>query len=107
MVQKLPVTSRTPAWRMFSIAAATLAFIEIGKYKNRVLQMKMGAFNSLFLLGVVGGSVYFASQLINELGTGQYGLGLYVPAVAVISNLVANRFIRRDERLVRDSERLR
>ena len=92
---------------IFTIAAATVAFIEIGKFKNRMLQMKLGALNSLFLVATIGFSLYFASQLIKTYQTGQYGLGMWLPGVAVVCNLLSNRFIRRDEKLVRDSERLR
>ncbi|NJN43252.1 MAG: DUF4293 domain-containing protein [Flammeovirgaceae bacterium] len=38
---------------------------------------------------------------------GEYGLAFWLPAVAMVSNLIANRFIRKDEKLVRDSERIR
>jgi hypothetical protein len=93
---------------MLAIASATLAFIEISKYKNRLTQMKFGALNSLFLAGTIGSAVYFASQLIKALEVGgQYGLGLWLPGAAVVCNLLANRFIRKDERLVRDADRLR
>jgi hypothetical protein len=92
---------------IFSIAAATVAFIEIGKFRNRMLQMKLGALNSLFLVATIGFSLYFASQLIKTFPSGQYGLGMWLPGVAVVCNLLSNRFIRRDEKLVRDSDRLR
>ena len=93
-----------------AIAAATLAFTEITKFKNRLTQIKLGALNSLFLVGVLGSSFYFSNQLMKGLAqgaTGQYGLGMWLPFVAVVCNLLANRFIRRDERLVQDSNRLR
>ena len=92
---------------ILSVAAATMAFTSIRKYKNRVLQMKLGAFNSLFLAGVIGSSLYFAMALMKQFQGGQYGLGFFLPAVSVICNLIANFFIRKDERLVRDSGRLR
>ena len=92
---------------MFAVASATLAFIEIGKYKNRLLQMKLGALNSLFLVATIGLSVFFATQLLKTHQGGQYGLGMWLPGIAVLCNLLANRFIRRDEKLVRDSDRLR
>jgi hypothetical protein len=92
---------------ILAIASATLAFISVRKYKQRVVQMKLGALNSLFLMGTILSSVVFANQLMKSVQGGQYGLGLWLPGVAVICNLVANRLIRRDERLVRDSERLR
>ena len=92
---------------VFAIASITVALIEIGKYKNRMLQMKLGALNSLFLVGTIGCAVYFASDLMKAFKGGDYGLGLWLPGVAVLANLLANRFIRKDEKLVRDSERLR
>ena len=92
---------------VFAIASITVALIEIGKFKNRMLQMKLGALNSLFLVATIGCAVYFASDLMKAFQGGQYGLGLWLPGVAVLANLLANRFIRKDEKLVRDSERLR
>jgi hypothetical protein len=92
---------------ILAVAAITIAIIEIRKYKNRVLQMKLGALNSLFMAGTIACAVIFSNQLIKTFGAGQYGLALWLPGVAVLCNLVANRFIRRDERLVRESNRLR
>ncbi len=93
---------------ILAIAAATVAILSIGKFEDRLLQLKLGALSSLLMTGAIGSAVYFATRLIkaNQLG-GDYGLGMYLPAVAMISNLIANRFIRRDEKLVRDSERIR
>src|SRR5688572_23118010 len=90
--------NRTPIYfpytltAIFAIASATLAFIELGKYKNRMLQMKLGALNSLFLVATIGCALYFASQLIKQFPGGQYGLGMWLPGVAVFCNLLANRF---------------
>jgi hypothetical protein len=89
------------------IAVVTIAFTSIRKYKDRVLQMKLGAFNSLLLVGIIATSVYFSLQLMKKFEGGEYGLGLFLPAGAVVCNMLANFFIRRDERLVRNSERLR
>jgi hypothetical protein len=93
---------------ILAIASVTLSFIEITKFKNRLTQLKIGALNSLFLAGTIGSAFYFASQLSKALaGGGHYGLGMWLPGIAVFCNLLANRFIRKDEKLVRDSDRLR
>lgn len=92
---------------ILAIASITLSIIEIGKYKNRMLQMKLGALNSLFLAGTILSAFLFSNQLTEEFQGGQFGLGLWLPGIAVICNLLANRFIRRDEKIVRDSNRLR
>ncbi|RAW03023.1 DUF4293 domain-containing protein [Pseudochryseolinea flava] len=88
------------------VAAITLAIIEIGRYKNRLLQLKLGALNSLFIAGAMASALYFSYQLHGQLG-GAFGFGLWLPFGAVISNFLSNQFIRRDEKLVRDSDRLR
>lgn len=92
---------------ILAVASITISIIEIGKYKNRMLQMKLGALNSLFLAGTIGSAFIFSNQFAKEFQGGQLGLGLWLPGVAVVCNLLANRFIRRDEKLVRDSNRLR
>jgi hypothetical protein len=92
---------------ILAVASITLSIIELGKYKDRVLQMKLGALNSLFLAGTILSAFIFSNQLSEEFQGGHFGLGLWLPGIAVICNLLANRFIRRDEKLVRDSNRLR
>jgi hypothetical protein len=92
---------------ILAIASATIAFIETGKYKNRLLQMKLGALNSLFMAGTIASAVIFSNQFFKTFENGTYGLALWLPGVAVLCNLLANFFIRRDERLVRESNRLR
>lgn len=94
---------------ILAIASITLSIIGITKYKNRMTQLKIGLLNSLFLVGVIFSSYYFSNDLMKSLnaGRGQYGLGMWLPGIAVICNLLANRFIRKDEKLVKDSNRLR
>ena len=89
------------------IAAATLAFMEIRKFKDRITQIKLGALNSLFIAIAMCAGVYFGTTMIKTFQGGKYGLGLWLPAVAVVCNWAAIRFIKRDEKMVRDSDRLR
>ena len=91
---------------ILAIASATLALISVRRYDNRMLQMKLGALNSLFITGVIASAIIFSNMVKGDYA-GAYGYGLWVPAIAVVCNLVANQFIRRDEKLVRDSNRLR
>lgn len=93
---------------IFGIAAATLAAFEIGKFENRMLQIKIGALNSLFIAGCMGSAAYLSVQVMKEAHVaGNYGISLFFPAVALVCNAIANRFIRKDENLVRDADRLR
>ena len=93
---------------ILGIAAATISMIEIGKFENRLLQLKLGALNSLFMAGCMGSAAYLAIKLIqaNHI-SGSYGVSLFFPAIAMVCNAIANRLIRKDENLVKDSDRLR
>lgn len=90
------------------MAASTIAFIEIRKFDDRILQIKLGTLNSLVLMGVMISAVLLANKMIEAHPINwEYGYGLYIPFVGVTFNWLAVRFIRRDEKLVRDSDRIR
>jgi hypothetical protein len=90
------------------LAAATLAFMELRRFDDRIVQIKMGTLNSLVLMGVMISAVVLANQMTDKFPTQwEYGPGLYIPFVGVTCNWLAVRFIRRDEKLVRDSDRIR
>lgn len=93
---------------ILAIASVVVTIIEITKFKNRLLQIKLGALNSLFMAGTLIASVLMINALMEEAGTsGEYGIALWFPAIAMILNIFANRFIRRDEKLVRSADRIR
>jgi len=63
------------------------------------------------MAGVLGISLYIATSYGNEMlrpeMEGTYKLGFFLPAFALIFNVLSNRFIRRDEKLVRSVDRIR
>ena len=96
---------------MLAIAAAVIALYEILQYKSRLNQMKMGLLNTLVLAALLGTSFYYAiyvgAELVNGTDNGNYEAGFFMPALALLLNALANRFIKRDEDLVRSVDRLR
>ena len=40
-------------------------------------------------------------------GEGSYTIGTWAAFISLVSNLLANRFIKRDEKLVKDADRMR
>ncbi len=92
------------------LVGIVVAVVALFRFRNRMLQLKLGAVNSLVLAGFLGLSVYFTfrmEQMIPLAGEGTYDFGMYLPAAALICNLLANRFIRKDEALVRSVDRIR
>ncbi len=92
-----------------AILSVLIAFIEIFSFKNRMTQIKLGAFNALLISASLVSMVWFTTQL-QELwpdSVGHYAVGVFFPVFALISNMIANRFIRKDERLIKSMDRIR
>ncbi|MFW5760587.1 MAG: DUF4293 domain-containing protein [Cyclobacteriaceae bacterium] len=93
-----------------AILVVVLAIYEITRFDNRLTQLKIGALNSLLMAVVLLLSVWFmieAERDINPAIQGSYQLGLFLPMLAMLFNVIANRYIRKDERLVRSVDRIR
>ncbi|MEQ8241600.1 MAG: DUF4293 domain-containing protein [Cyclobacteriaceae bacterium] len=95
---------------ILAILASGIAIFSIFQYKNRLRQIQLGALNSLFMGSTLGLSYYFSSKGEALISNGQQGVfqaGFYIIAIALIMNSLANRFIRKDENLVRSANRIR
>ena len=94
-----------------ALAAAAVAVREIFLFRNRFGQLKLGMVNLLLIMATFGLQFYFANNVgevaLNPKLEGQFQPAFYLPTLALLLNLLANRFIRRDEQLVRSADRLR
>lgn len=89
---------------------AGIAMYSIFRYDNRLLQMQLSLVNTLLMSGIIGISFYFISLGEKTFGEPKYGsflIGFYLPMAGLIANVLANRFIRKDEKLVRSADRMR
>lgn len=106
------IIEQEPAWYIAVLAslAAVVAVYSIFRYDNRLTQTKLGALNSLLIGITLAVCIWLSLQgdemLISE-SQGTYQIGFYLPAVALVCNMLANRFIRKDEALVRSADRFR
>lgn len=86
-----------------------VALFAIFQYRKRVRQIKLGALNALLIGGtLIAATVttYQAEKMLPD-GDAHYLTGFWLPVAALLFNLLANRFIRRDELLVRSADRFR
>ncbi|UTA67962.1 DUF4293 domain-containing protein [Emticicia sp. 21SJ11W-3] len=96
---------------ILAVVSAGVSIFTIFQYKNRVRQMLFVALNSLIGAALLGATVY----LIQFEGTkyfapeqqGEFGIGFWAAFAALVFNWIANRLIRRDEKIVRDADRMR
>jgi glucan phosphoethanolaminetransferase (alkaline phosphatase superfamily) len=93
-----------------AVLTVIISWIEIFKYKNRLTQIKLGPLNSLLMTGSLVYLVYLTYNAQSEVLPnilGEYKLGLFMPAIALILNSIANRYIRKDEKLIKSVDRIR
>ena len=105
------------AWNaiFFPIASGILALVAIFLYKNRPLQMKITAFGfllstiyvGLLLLWIISAQETALAQQSIQVTKTIYGVSTYLPMVQVLFFILAQRAIKKDEKMVRDSERIR
>lgn len=91
-----------------------LALIGIFLFKNRANQLRVCMANFIFLLVFVGTVYWITGGLIEQvpkaegvIGSVGYGVGFFMPIAALAFSFLANRAIRKDERLVQSLDRLR
>ncbi len=90
--------------------AIVLSIFAIFQFKNRVRQMLFVALNSLLIGAAVAVAVYhvkYDAMTLSGAGEGEFGIGLYAGFAALAFNWLANRFIKKDEKMVKDADRMR
>lgn len=92
---------------------ALLAIIPMGailRFKDRKLQMKLMRLNMLLALGFIGLAVFYidrSQNLIGEETDITPSIWFYSVAIPIICSFLANRFIKKDDDMVRSADRLR
>lgn len=94
-----------------AVLVAGIALFAIFKYRNRLMQSALCAVNSILmtvlLAVVVYQTMFKAGKLFDPGIPGSYGYGFYALVIGMLANVFANRFIRRDEKMVKESNRFR
>lgn len=91
---------------VFFLTSALLAIVSIFKYKKRQLQFVLGRIIiliNLFLLGIL---IYLSLNIPGEASS-EKGIGMFIPVVAILFAVLANKAIKKDEDLVKSVDRLR
>lgn len=90
-----------------NIAVAALAFINIFNFKRRSLQKRIIIFNIAAIGGFAFWCSIYAKKIPGGLDGASFGVGAYLPALAILFCVLAIFGINKDERLIRSAERLR
>ena len=106
------IVNSKPTFYLAGLAAVSclVALFEIFQYKKRLLQIKLGAVNAFIIMAYVAAATYVIYTGENQIGFEARGIfkpGYFLPLGALLFNSLANRFIRKDEKLVRSVDRIR
>jgi hypothetical protein len=85
-----------------------LSIVSIISYKKRQNQFVMGRLNIILNLILLGLFVYHSLNVSGETpAVSEKGIGMFLPIVAIVLLVLANKAIKKDEDLVKSVDRLR
>ncbi|MBZ4033522.1 DUF4293 domain-containing protein [Flavobacterium sp. 17A] len=84
-----------------------LTFISIISFKKRQNQFVLNRLNIILNLILLGLFVYRSLNLSGETEVSEKGIGMFMPIVAIVLLVLANKAIKKDEDLVKSVDRLR
>lgn len=88
--------------------STTLSLLSIISHKKRQNQFVIGRLNIILNLILLGLFVYRSLNVSGEtLAVSEKGIGMFLPIVAIVLLVLANKAIKKDEDLVKSVDRLR
>ena len=85
-----------------------LSLVSIVSYKKRQNQFVMGRLNMILNLILLGLFVYRSLNISGEtVAVSEKGIGMFLPILAIVLLVLANKAIKKDEDLVKSVDRLR
>ena len=88
--------------------STTLSLFSVVSYKKRQNQFVIGRLNIILNLILLGLFVYRSLNLSGETpAVSEKGIGMFLPVIAVVLLVLANKAIKKDEDLVKSVDRLR
>jgi len=84
-----------------------LSIISIMSFKKRQNQFVLNRLNIILNLILLGLFVYRSLNLSGEAEVSEKGIGMFLPIVAIVLLVLANKAIKKDEDLVKSVDRLR
>ena len=88
--------------------STTLTLLSVVSYKKRQNQFVIGRLNIILNLILLGLFVYRSLNLSGETpAVSEKDIGMFIPVIAIVLLVLANKAIKKDEDLVKSVDRLR
>jgi glucan phosphoethanolaminetransferase (alkaline phosphatase superfamily) len=95
---------------VLAIIVIVSTLYSIFQFRRRSLQIKLGLLNSLLLsalLGCIFLGIRQGNSWLPSPQDGKFLTGFFIPILCILFNMTANRYIKKDEDLVRSADRMR
>lgn len=90
-----------------NIAVIIISFFNIFNFKKRSFQKRIAVVSIILIAGFAFWCSVYAKKLPDGIEGASFGVGAYLPALAILFVVLAIFGINKDERLIRSAERLR
>lgn len=105
--QDVAVSGSIPVIDVGCVVLVLVGALSIFSFKNRKRQILLNTVSIIINVLLIGVLAYWLLNLPGGIQFPEKGIEPVFPLVAVICLLIANTYIRRDERLVKSVDRLR
>ncbi|MET3034872.1 DUF4293 domain-containing protein [Chryseobacterium sp. NRRL B-14859] len=105
--QDVAVSDSIPVLNIGCIVLVIIGALSIFSFKNRKRQILLNTISIIINVLLIGVLAYWLLNLSGGIQFPEKGIEPIFPLVAVICLLIANIYIRKDERLVKSVDRLR
>lgn len=105
--QDVVISDRIPVLNIGCIILVMIGSLSIFSFKNRKRQILLNTISIIINALLIGVLAYWLLSLSGGIQFPEKGIEPIFPFIAVVCLLIANVYIRKDERLVKSVDRLR
>lgn len=90
-----------------TLAVIIICLVNIFNYKNRLSQKRITRVSMVFIIGLSFWFSQYAKQIPGGITNANFGIGLFLPIIALFFCVLALKGINNDEKLIKAADRLR
>jgi hypothetical protein len=95
------------AMTILSLLASLITFINIANFKKRQLQFVLNRLSIIFNFILLSLFIFHSLKLSGDVASSMKGIEVFLILISIVLLVLANKFIKKDEDLVKSVDRIR
>jgi hypothetical protein len=95
------------AMTILSLLASLITFINIANFKKRQLQFVLNRLSIIFNFILLSLFIFHSLKLSGDVPSSMKGIEVFLILISIVLLVLANKFIKKDEDLVKSVDRIR